>query len=361
MAAVADESVELIVTSPPYPMIKMWDEMFAGQNSSISELLAQNDGPAAFELMHRLLDEVWKEAYRVLKPGGFVCVNIGDATRTINGHFALYTNHARILNYAQSMGFLSLPCILWRKQSNAPNKFMGSGMLPAGAYVTLEHEYILVLRKGPKREFKSITEKETRRQSAIFWEERNLWYSDIWFDIKGIAQKIKDPEGRKRSAAFPLELAHRLVNMYSVKGDTVLDPFAGTGTTALAAMVSARNSIGYEIDDSFQTANSRSEKSLVARFKKMIHQRLLNHLEFVRQRMESKGNLKYTNSHYGFPVLTAQEKELLINDPVKINNNDNNSTTVEYSDKPQPAFCKEWGTIFQSKQIVPEIEKLKKS
>jgi len=234
-------------------------------------------------------------------------------------------------------------------------------MLPAGAYVTLEHEYILVLRKGPKREFKSITEKETRRQSAIFWEERNLWYSDIWFDIKGIAQKIKDPEGRKRSAAFPLELAHRLVNMYSVKGDTVLDPFAGTGTTALAAMVSARNSIGYEIDDSFQTANSRSEKSLVARFKKMIHQRLLNHLEFVRQRMESKGNLKYTNSHYGFPVLTAQEKELLINDPVKINNNDNNSTTVEYSDKPQPAFCKEWGTIFQSKQIVPEIEKLKKS
>lgn len=148
MAALADRSVSLVVTSPPYPMIDMWDEIFSRQDEKIEKALKKSDGSLAFELMHKVLDRVWKEVFRVLSPGGFACINIGDATRTLGDNFALYPNHARILNAAQVLGFTALPCILWRKQTNAPNKFMGSGMLPAGAYVTLEHEYILILRKG---------------------------------------------------------------------------------------------------------------------------------------------------------------------------------------------------------------------
>ena len=142
---------------------------------------------------------------------------------------------------------------------------MGSGMLPAGAYVTLEHEYILILRKGGKREFKKESDKQNRRESALFWEERNLWFSDIWFDIKGTpqtlgAQNLGDKTARKRSGAYPFELAHRLINMYSVKGDRVLDPFLGTGTTMAAAMAAGRNSVGYEMDASLGPAISSMAK-----------------------------------------------------------------------------------------------------
>src|SRR5690606_1592163 len=137
------------------------------------------------------------------------------------------------------LGFANMPNILWRKQTNAPNKFMGSGMLPAGAYVTLEHEWILVFRKAGKRTFRSEAEKKLRRESAFFWEERNTWFSDLW-DLKGVKQKITNSGSRDRSAAYPFELPYRLINMYSVKGDIVLDPFLGTGTTALAAMATER-------------------------------------------------------------------------------------------------------------------------
>jgi len=143
MDSIDSDSVDLIVTSPPYPMIKMWDEMFCDQSPSIEDALKKSHGMKAFELMHKELDRVWKEMFRVLKNGGFACINIGDAVRTIGGDFCLYPNHSRILHFLQDLGFSALPDILWRKQTNAPNKFMGSGMLPAGAYVTLEHEFIL--------------------------------------------------------------------------------------------------------------------------------------------------------------------------------------------------------------------------
>ena len=133
-----------------------------------------------------------------------------------------------------------------------PNKFMGSGMLPAGAYATLEHEYILILRKGNKREFKSKEDKLRRQQSAFFWEERNVWFSDIWEDLKGTKQNNIDKHIRERSGAYPFELPYRIINMFSLRGDTVLDPFLGTGTTTLACMATARNSIGYEVNPNFK-------------------------------------------------------------------------------------------------------------
>ena len=359
MQDLSDESVDLIVTSPPYPMIEMWDDLFSEQSSLVKKQLKKKDGFGAYESMHKILDATWKEAYRVLKPGGFACINIGDATRSINGNFALYTNHARILKFTQELGFSSLPCILWRKQTNAPNKFMGSGMLPAGAYVTLEHEYILILRKGSKREFKQETDKKNRRASALFWEERNLWFSDIWFDIKGSQQALNDKDTRKRSAAYPFELAYRLINMYSVKGDLVLDPYLGMGTTTSAAIASGRNSVGYEIENTLQDANSRSKKAIIEISQQIISQRLVNHLAFVFQRIKSKGKLKYDNVHYGFPIMTAQEKELLINEPLNIKTIEENLSIVDYSLVAQKEFCKDWSKIYQEEKKNFIIENLK--
>ena len=328
-------SVDLVVTSPPYPMIEMWDEMFSHQNPEIQDTLADGNGKQAFALMHEILDAVWSEVFRVLKDGRFACINIGDATRKIRDDFCLYPNHARILNYLLTIGFSALPDILWRKQANTPNKFMGSGMLPAGAYVTLEHEYILIVRKGSKREFKTEDEKQNRRESALFWEERNVWYSDVWTDIKGTGQKLPNAMSRLRSAAFPFDLAYRLINMYAVKGDVVLDPFLGTGTTTAAAMASGRNSIGVEIDKSFQHAICPVTHHIVDFSNDYLHDRLRRHFAFVEDRIQNSGALKYTNKHYGCPVVTSQEQFILLNGLKEVHTRRDNSFEVIYSTQPQ--------------------------
>ena len=332
---ITSDSVDLVVTSPPYPMIDMWDDMFGDQNPEIQKALAHGDGRKAYELMHEILDSVWDELFRVLKDGRFACINIGDATRKVKDNFCLYPNHARILNYLLDTGFSVLPDILWRKQTNAPNKFMGSGMLPAGAYVTLEHEYILIVRKGAKREFKTEHEKKNRRESALFWEERNIWYSDIWTDMKGTEQKLSNATSRLRSAAFPFDLAYRLINMYSVKGDVVLDPFLGTGTTIAAAMTSGRNSMGVEIDKSFQGTICPIVQHIVDFSNDYLRDRLIRHFEFVKKRIQNSGPLKYTNTHYNCPVVTNQEQFILLEGLTAVQALGDNIFEVMYSAKPQ--------------------------
>ncbi|WP_321495028.1 site-specific DNA-methyltransferase [uncultured Desulfobacter sp.] len=330
MTQMADHSVNLVVTSPPYPMIDMWDDIFCGQDPKIETALKKADGTLAFELMHKVLDKVWKEVFRVLSSGGFACINIGDATRTLKDNFALYPNHARILSAVQALGFTALPCILWRKQTNAPNKFMGSGMLPAGAYVTLEHEYILILRKGGKREFTSPATRENRQHSALFWEERNQWFSDIWMDLKGTRQAMGKQKNRSRSAAFPFDLAYRLINMYSVKGDLVLDPFLGTGTTTLAAMAAGRNSAGYEIDPSLLEKFFERCNDSLDHFSSAIQHRIDAHMKFIQGRLDTGKPIKHENTHYGFPVVTRQEKELVFSIPVSVEHQEDETVVVNY-------------------------------
>ena len=304
---IQDGTVHLMVTSPPYPMIAMWDEIFSQQNQEIKAALQAENGSLSFELMHRELDKVWDEVYRVLIDGGIACINIGDATRSVNGNFELFNSHSRIINHCLKIGFQTLPAIIWRKQTNAPNKFMGSGMLAPGAYVTLEHEYIILLRKGGKRLFKTKEEKENRSGSAFFWEERNIWFSDVWMDLKGTGQKLNHDELRERSGAFPFELAYRLINMFSVKGDIVLDPFVGTGTTTIATAASERNSIGIEISSQFSNViNDRIKQSNYS-INEYIKSRVERHLEFVEERERTKGQLKYVNELHKFPVMTRQE------------------------------------------------------
>ncbi|MCL5018147.1 MAG: site-specific DNA-methyltransferase [Candidatus Pacearchaeota archaeon] len=307
MKELSNESIDLMITSPPYPMIKMWDEMFEKQNTEIRKLLSEGDGEKAFELMHKELDKIWKEVFRVLKNGGIACINVGDATRTLKGVFQIYTNHARILDYCLKLGFHALPEILWIKETNKPDKFMGSGVLPVGAYVTLEHEHILILRKDGKRNFTKPEDKANRQKSAFFWEERNIWFSDKWKDINGIFQRLNDIKLRERSAAYPPELTYRLISMFSVQGDTILDPFLGTGTTTLGAMVCGRNSIGYEIDENFRTHINNKLTQIKEPANEFIELRLRKHKEFVKQREQEKGKLKYYNKNHEFPVMTRQE------------------------------------------------------
>ena len=318
MDAVDDASVNLVLTSPPYPMVQMWDPLFSHQDPKITHALETHQGPLAFEAMHRILDRVWAECFRVLAPGGFACINIGDATRSLGTEFALYPNHSRILAAALSLGFTCLPTIIWRKQTNAPNKFMGSGMLPAGAYVTLEHEYILILRKGGKRIFSSEAQRQIRRESAIFWEERNKWFSDVWMDIKGSRQALGNKETRNRSAAFPFELAHRLILMYSLKEDTVLDPFLGLGTTMAAAMATGRNSLGYEIDPNLGPVIAQTAGAAIALGQDTSQRRLENHRQFIREREALKGPTKHWNLPHDMAVVTAQEKALHLTPPSRM-------------------------------------------
>jgi len=232
MNEIKDREVHLIVTSPPYPMIKIWDDLF------------KSLGCKTYDEMHDYLSEVWKECYRVLADGGIACINIGDATRKVNGTFRLFPNHARVIEICEKIGFISLPCILWKKPTTKPNSFLGSGFLPTNAYVTLDCEYILLFRKGEPRKFKP---KDPYRYISYYTkEERDVWFSQIW-DIKGIKQENNEIE--RRIAAYPDEVVYRLIRMFSIIGDTVLDPFLGTGTTIKVAMQLYRNSIGYEIDE----------------------------------------------------------------------------------------------------------------
>lgn len=335
MATVSSESVDLVVTSPPYPMIRMWDDLFCHQNPSIRNHLDASEGMAAFEVMHRELDKVWDEVFRVLKTNGFACINIGDATRKLGDDFCLYPNHARVLQHLTAIGFHVLPDILWRKQTNAPNKFMGSGMLPAGAYVTLEHEYILVVRKGSKRCFDTAEEKSLRRESAFFWEERNQFFSDIWTDLKGAGQVLKQGESRMRSGAFPFELAYRLICMYSIKQDIILDPFLGTGTTQAAAAAACRSSIGIETEASLLPVIRQWPNHIVDFANQYHERRLAGHVEFVNDRIAADKPLKYRNRFYDFPVMTSQETDLYFHDLKKIIDFDDHRVEVSYAGKPR--------------------------
>lgn len=235
------DSIQLIVTSPPYPMIEMWDRLFEKLLHIPAETFTSQEKP--FELSHQYLDRVWSECYRVLETGGIFCINIGDATRTINGNFQCYLNHARIAEQCERIGFQSLVPILWRKPTNKPNAFLGSGFFPPNAYVTLDCEYILVFRKGPKRVLKP--QDPLRYASQYSKAERDVWFSQTW-DLRG------ERQNHAETAPFPEELAYRLIRMFSCLGDAVLDPFLGTGTTVKVARVLGRRGIGYEVNSSLK-------------------------------------------------------------------------------------------------------------
>lgn len=234
MEELQDESVHLVVTSPPYPMVAIWDDFFV-------EVEART-----YSQMHRYLDQVWAEVERVLVPGGLACVNIGDATRTRDNIFRLYPNHSRVIESFENLGLVTLPYVLWKKPTTKPQykgkgAFLGSGFLPPNAYVTLDMEYILIFRKGGPRSFRP---KDPQRYSSKFTKaERDNWFSQVW-SVTGSRQNV---EGLgRRIAAFPDEIPRRLIRMFSIVGDLVLDPFLGSGTSLKVSLELGRRFVGYE-------------------------------------------------------------------------------------------------------------------
>ncbi|WP_049924758.1 DNA-methyltransferase [Halopiger djelfimassiliensis] len=321
LSEIDDESVELVVTSPPYPMIEMWDDLFTDLDPAIGEALESGDGRDAFEAMHAQLDRVWDELERVLVDGGIACINVGDATRSVDGSFRVFSNHARVLEAFESRGFDPLPDVLWRKPANSAAKFMGSGMVPPNAYVTLEHEYILLFRKGGEsRDFEPRADR--RYEAAYFWEERNRWFSDVWTEVRGELQGLafEDDAGelRDRSAAYPLEIPYRLICMYSAYGDTVLDPFWGTGTTTLAAMCAGRNSLGYELEDAFLDVFERRVEEVPSLSRSVGRSRLQRHREFVTRRREDGKSFEYEADYYDTPVVTKMERGLRLREATAV-------------------------------------------
>lgn len=221
MSEIKSDSVALIVTSPPYPMIKKWDDAF---------------GVVDFESQHNQLDKVWEECNRILIPGGIICVNIGDATRSIDGNFCCYPNYARVTMKLFCLFLTPLVPIIWKKISNRPNAFLGSGFLPPNAYISQDCEMIGIYRKGRLRQFPP--KDELRLLSKFTKEERDIWFQQTW--------NIPGAKGAAEHSNFPEEIPYRLIKMFSVVQDTVVDPFSGTGTTQKVAEALDRNFIGYE-------------------------------------------------------------------------------------------------------------------
>jgi len=286
-----DEEVELVVTSPPYPMVEMWDEPFSELGVDIN----QREVHTTFMEMHRILDGVWKMLRDSVVQGGIVCINVGDSTRNFGGQFRRFPNAARITQKMANYGFTPLPSIIWKKTTNSPSSFMGSGMSPPNQYVTSENEYILIFRKGGK-----LRNPQSRHEASYFFEERNEWFSGVW-SIGGAEQH--------GNAQFPFEIPFRLINMYSTYGDTVLDPFWGTGTTTRAAIASARNSIGYELDeellDMFYDKLDFKQLSEVQRHRIMVHDKV------------SDGSYKY-ESNVGL-VKTKEQRDMRLFQPLSSN------------------------------------------
>lgn len=231
-----DESVHLVVTSPPYWNLKRYNEN-PGQLGHIQD----------YESFLGELEKVWRHVFRVLVPGGrLVCV-VGDVcvARRKFGRHLVFPLHADISVMCRRIGFDNLNPIIWHKIANAsyevPNgsKFLGKPYEP-NAIIKNDMEFILMQRKPGG--YRKPTE-EQRRQSMIDKKDFDRWFQQIW-NLPGASLK-------HHPAPFPLELASRLVRMFSFVEDTVLDPFCGTGTTMVAAFKHQRNSIGVEVDPEY--------------------------------------------------------------------------------------------------------------
>ncbi|GAA5334283.1 DNA-methyltransferase [Thermus hydrothermalis] len=233
LSAFPDASVHLVLTSPPYWTLKRYEDV-PGQLGHVED----------YEAFLDELDRVWREVYRLLVPGGRLIVVVGDVAvaRKRFGRHLVFPLHADIQVRCRKMGFDNLNPILWHKHTNAaleadrPGFFLGKPYEP-GAIIKTEVEYILMQRKpGGYRK----PTPEQREASKIPKDLFARWFRQIWDDIPGESTKA-------HPAPFPLELAERLVRMFSFVGDVVLDPFAGTGTTLIAAARWGRRALGVEL------------------------------------------------------------------------------------------------------------------
>jgi DNA modification methylase len=238
MSALQPESLHLVLTSPPYWTLKEYrdSEGQMGHIEGYDEFLTE-------------LDRVWRHCFRALVPGGrLVCV-VGDvclSRRKNGGRHTVVPLHASIQEHCRIIGFDNLAPIIWHKISNAAYEvengggFLGKPYEP-NSVIKNDIEFLLMERKPGGYRAPALS---TRILSVISAENHKKWFQQIWSGVTGAST-------RDHPAPYPAELAERLIRMFSFVGDTVLDPFLGTGTTAIAAAKTGRNSIGLEIDEHY--------------------------------------------------------------------------------------------------------------
>jgi site-specific DNA-methyltransferase (adenine-specific) len=238
---IPDASVHLVVTSPPYWTLK---EYAPGNDDQMGHF-------EDYERFLSELDRVWRECQRVLVGGGRICCVVGDVCipRKRSGRHYLVPLHSDIQVRARKLGLDCLQPILWNKIANGVTEAEGNGAgfygkpYQPGGIIKNDVEYILFLRKGGQYRSPSTLQ---RALSMLNKEEMQAWMRSAWSDIKGESTRRGHP------APYPVSLAERLIKMFSFAGDTVLDPFSGTGSTALAALSAGRNSVSNELEPKYQ-------------------------------------------------------------------------------------------------------------
>ncbi len=234
MNELKDSSIHLVVTSPPYWQLKDYGtDTQIGFNDSYEEYINN-------------LNLVWNECYRVLKPGCRMAINIGDqfARSVYYGRYKVIPIRTEIIKFCETIGFDYMGAIIWQKKTTMNTTggatVMGSYPFPRNGIIEIDYEFILLFKKPGKT---SAPSKEIKEKSKISKEKWKEYFSGHWY-FNGEKQD-------KHIAMFPIELPKRLIEMFTFVGETVLDPFLGSGTTSLAALLTNRNSIGYEINKEF--------------------------------------------------------------------------------------------------------------
>jgi DNA modification methylase len=238
MSSLAPESVHLVLTSPPYWTLKEY-RCADGQMGHIAD----------YDKFLAELDRVWAHCFRALVPGGRLICVIGDvclSRRKNNGRHVVVPLHASIQEHCRSIGFDNLAPIIWYKIANAVYEVDGGGGFLGKPYepnavIKNDIEFILMQRKPGGYRAPDVS---TRVLSLISFEDHKKWFQQIWNGVTGAST-------REHPAPYPLELAERLIRMFSFVGDTVLDPFLGTGTTSVAAARCGRNTLGIEVDNHY--------------------------------------------------------------------------------------------------------------
>ena len=234
MENISDNSVNIIVTSPPYWQLKDY---------GVEKQIGFDDN---YEAYINNLNIVWKECYRVLDNGCRLCINVGDqfARSVYYGRYKIIPIHSEIIRFCETIGFDFMGQIIWQKSTTMNTTgggvVMGSFPYPRNGIVKLDFEYILLFKKQGTAKKPTSTQKEESIMTNAEW---NTYFAGHW-NFAGAKQD-------KHLAMFPDELPHRLIKMFSFIGETVLDPFAGSGTTAKVARELGRNSISYEINPDY--------------------------------------------------------------------------------------------------------------
>ena len=238
MSRIPDQSVQLIVTSPPYWQLKDYGS---------TDQIGFHD---SYETYINNLNLVWQECYRVLCDGCRMCVNIGDqfARSVYYGRYKVIPIRTEIIRFCETLGMDYMGAVIWQKTTNMHTSgggaVMGSFPYPRNGILKMDYEFILIFKKLGNAPKPTKPTAEQKQRSALTKEEWNQYFSSHW-NFSGVRQQ-------GHLAMFPEELPKRLIKMFSFVGETVLDPFAGSGTTSLAAKHLDRNSIGYEINREFQ-------------------------------------------------------------------------------------------------------------